>query len=304
VLPLDSDEFPVLVPKSNLRAYLESLDPTQCYRVHFMPFALSDKWNKEIFAPLLFEQRKKLSIHTDCKMFLFKEPFEKYGLIVSIGNHRIYSTATDQEVPVKDLFPEMFYVHLGFRNRDHLESKLVIRWLALIMRSDVTKGTAFQYRKGFEKLLDGGQLSKEEMDWFCLNNMCAEPGEMETLEQIQEKIEAVDPKELFDDLKLKYTNLVQGKSNYVLLMEFTNQVIAQYKEQREELQSANNETKILMEQLKAQQNQVQELQRRLEQTESEKNAAVANLQNIRSSKAWKLIQAYRKLMGKHDPSQD
>ena len=311
VLPLDSDEFPVMVPKSNLRSYLENLDRKCCYRVHFMPFAISEKWDKDTFAPLLFDKRKKLSIHTDPKMFLLREPYEKYGLQVSLGNHTIHSTTTEQEAPVKDLFPEMFYAHLAFRNKEHLESKLVIRWLALMMRSDVTKGVAFQYRDGFEKILAGGQLSKEEMDWFSLNNMHAGIDKTESLEQIQSEIEEIDAKELFDDLQLKYTELVQDKSNYVLLMEFANQVIGQYKEQKKKLQDLKNEQNMLEGQIKSQQEHIKQLEKALAQTEAllaqaeaGRLTAVRDLQNIRDSKAWKLIQTYRKLIGKHDPTQD
>ena len=325
VLPLDSDEFPVLVPKADVRTYLENLDPAYCYRVHFMPFAISDRWKKDTFVPLLFDQRKKLNPDTDCKVFLMKEPYEKYELQVSLGNHTVDSGKEGQETPVKDLFPELFYAHFAFRNREHLESKLVIRWLALIMRNDVMPGTAFQYQKGFDKILSGGQLSKEEMDWFSLNNMYAGVDEIETLEYIQKEIEEIDAKELFDDLRLKYSHLVQEKSNYVLLMEFVSQVIEQFKEQREVCQKSKEEQDVLKVHMKAQQEHIRNLEEALARTEETRvqteNAraqtevllkqaeagrleALQELQNIRSSKAWKLIQAYRKLIGKHDPNQD
>lgn len=293
VLPLDSDEFPVLVPRGNIRNYLEALDADKCYQAHFMPFSIPEKWEKEKFAPLQFTHRKKPESSADYKIFLQRDPYYRYGIEIGLGNHTIISKKGETEIPIEDLYPNMFYAHLAFRNKEHLEGKLVLRWLSLIMRTDMTSTSAFQYREGYTKILQGKQLSKEEIDWFCLNNMCAGMDNVESYEDIQNVIEAVDTHTMFEPLELKYTDLVQGKSNYVLLMEFTQQVINQYKEQKD--------VEKLVQKL---QEELQRTQSQLATIENECQTAKQNLENIHRSKAWKLIQAYRKMIGKHDPTQD
>lgn len=304
VLPLDSDEFPVLVPKGNLRNYLEALDSNKCYRAHFMPFSLPEKWEKETFAPLQFKRRKTAEASKDYKIFIQREPYYRYGLVIGLGNHVIVSTKEEAEVPTENLYPRLFYAHLAFRNKEHLESKLVIRWLSLIMRTDIDRTSAFQYREGYTKILQGKQLSKEEVDWFCLNNMCAGIDNVETYKEIQEAVEEVDTSTLFEPLQLKYTNLVQAKSNYILLMEFAQQVIEQYKEQKQIIEPLHQKAGKLEQDVQMMQEELQRVQVQLAAAENECQTLKDNLQGIRSSKAWKLIQLYRKIAGKHDPAQD
>ena len=238
VIPLDADEFPLLIPKGNIRNYLETLEKDTCYQVHFMPFGIPEKWDKETFAPLQFHSRKKLSPDTDYKVLLLREPYYQYKIITGLGNHTMVSGTGEAEIPIQDLYPNLFYAHLAFRNKEHLEGKLVLRWLSLIMRSDIARTSAFQYYDGFHKILDGKELSKEERDWFCMNNMCAGIDHVESYEDIQKVVEEVDTTTLFEPIDLKYSTLVKNKSNYVLLMEFAQQVIEQFKEQKQEKEVA------------------------------------------------------------------
>jgi len=339
VLPLDSDEFPVLLTEGDIRAYLEKLSQEQCYKVHFIPFSPTKEWKKDVFAPMLFQRRKKISKDTDYKVFLTRKLYLEQGLEVGLGNHLAYSSVSGQEIEVRDLYPELFYVLLPFRNREHLESKLVIRWLSLIMRQDVTSGTAFQYQDGYTKILHGQELSQEQIDWFSMNNMCAGSEHRENVEDIQKEVEEVEIGCLFENLELKYTHLVQAKSNYVLLMEFAQQVIEQYKDEKgkceqfslEKEQLFQEKEKLIQEkgmlckesvekevQLNEIRNQLQNTQqinihleqqyRQLEnhylQMKHKYEMAEQNLAQIKGSKAWKMIQLYRKFIGKHDPSQD
>lgn len=363
VLPLDADEFPMLLSGGNVRDYLEGLSLEQCYRVHFIPFSLTENWRNDVFVPLLFDRRKKISSDTDIKTFLTRKLYFENELEVELGNHLCAARKPGVDTPVKDLYPELFYAHFAFRNREHLESKLVIRWLSLIMRNDVTVGMAFQYQDGFDKILAGGKLSKEEMDWFCMNNMYAGYLNKETLEDVQKQVEIEDTSKFFPAIQLKYSHLVQDKSNYVLLMEFAQQVIDRYKEvkaqnmhlaEREaahQAEKAQQEEKFLAEknqmmaafeaekaQLKAQMEaefavekaqleaahlagkaqmeaaftiernnlagQVQHLHQAYGELNEKYVYASRDLAGIRGSKAWKLIQTYRKLVGKHDPTQD
>ena len=238
VMPLDADEFPLLVPKGNIRNYLETLEKDKCYQVHFMPFGIPEKWDQETFAPLQVHSRKKLSPDTDYKVLLQREPYYQYKIITGLGNHTMVSGDGEVDIPILDLYPNLFYAHLAFRNKEHLEGKLVLRWLSLVMRSDIDRTSAFQYREGFHKILEGKELSKEETDWFCMNNMCAGIDHIESYEDIQKVVEKVDAASLFEPIELKYSTLVKNKSNYVLLMEFSQQVIEQFKQVKREKEVA------------------------------------------------------------------
>lgn len=230
VLPLDADEFPIRMEKKDVREYLQQLDKTKCYRVHFMPFAIPEEWRTDVFAPLLFTKRKKLNANTDFKMILLKEPYDKYQIFLGLGNHEIgHERNKDMEVPIEDLFPEFFYAHFPFRSKEHLENKLILRQLALEMRTDVTANMAFQYTKGFQQIMEGTNLSDEEAAWYSLNNMCRGHDKAETLEEIQESMEYVEPLDLFENRELKYTEqFALQKSNYRVLLEFSNQLAKQY----------------------------------------------------------------------------
>lgn len=243
VLPLDADEFPIRTEKRNVREYLQQLDSTKCYRVHFMPFAIPDEWRTDVFAPLLFTKRKKLNANTDFKMILLKEPYERFRIYLGLGNHMIgYECDGDMEIQIEDIFPELFYAHFPFRSKEHLESKIVLRQLALEMRTDVTADTAFQYTKGFQQIMEGISLSDEETAWYCLNNMCKGVDQFETLEEIQASVECVDPSELFVDQKLKYTEqFSQQKSGYRILLEFSERLAKQYSEECRKLMSLDEQ---------------------------------------------------------------
>ena len=233
VMPLDADEFPVCPEKKDIRSYLEGLDKSKCYRTHFMPFAIPEQWRSDVFAPLLFSRRKKLNINTDFKTILHKEPYHHFGLWLSLGNHIVEATKNQkEELGMQDTFPNLFYVHLPFRSKAHLENKLVLRQLALAMRIDIEKGNAFQYMRGFDQIKEGQGISDEEADWYCLNNMCGGCNQTETLEEIQSSIERVDPYTLFDEIELKYTSLYSmQKTNYRMLLEFTEQLVDQYRDE-------------------------------------------------------------------------
>lgn len=279
VLPLDADEFPIRLAKKDVREYLQQLDKTKCYRVHFMPFAIPEEWRSDTFAPLLFSKRKKLNVNTDFKAILMKEPYQRFQIYLGLGNHAIECKKDgDEEVSVEDLFPELFYAHFPFRSKEHLENKLALRQLALEMRTDITTGTAFQYTKGFEQIMAGDTLSDIEAAWYCLNNMCGGYNKPETLEEIQESIEVVDPKELFANQELQYTEQYSmQKSNYRVLLEFADQLARQF----------SDECKKSM-----------ELQKELGYKQEEIEGLKAEIALYRDSTSWKMTAPLRKLMGK------
>lgn len=238
VMPLDADEFPVCPEKKDIRKYLLGLNREKCYFVHFMPFAIPKEWRNDVFAPFLFTKRKKLNRNTDMKVLLMRAPFYKYKPILGLGNHLIDRQPDEEEIPMGDVFPNLFYAHYPFRSIEHLENKLVTRQLALSMRADIAHGLAFQYVKGFNEVKEGGVMSVEETDWYCLNNMCGGIGNMESLEAVQDAVEYIDPTELFEAHQLKYTKeLSINKSNYRLLLEFAESLTSQYAKQTLEIES-------------------------------------------------------------------
>ena len=131
VIPLDSDEFPILIGgnSEDLRKYLQNLDVTKYYQVYLWNYRFADQSeNQYALSRSLVYSKTKVG-----KVFVGREFWIKHKPIVNQGNHGLTFSDKNSNPPV--VADYVFYAHLAERSSDQLISKHAIQWINTMLKS-------------------------------------------------------------------------------------------------------------------------------------------------------------------------
>ncbi len=204
VLPLDADEFPYLNPKRKIKHFLKALDLGTCYSTLWMPFTplrINEKIDSTRLFPLSFNRKKKTPLRQWPKMILSGKIYKEDPIMVTKGNHSIVRPSGKSLPKIIDLTPKMYYAHYMYQNYDHFIRKVTANWAACKAAPDWQLGIGDHYRLACEKIQQGS-LTEKDLDYYALS-VSGMTGE--SMEQVMDSIEEINPYTLFDKIKLRYT---------------------------------------------------------------------------------------------------
>ena len=269
VIPLDTDEFPYVEGKvGKVRERFESLDKNKYYEIRWMPFLLADSDDKSVFVPFRYKHKSKLPVNHSKKVVYFKDIRKKYNLGVSMGNHfvvnkdDIYRKTNSLE---SEVISDMYYAHYRYKDVDQYESKIVNGWLTNYIRKDYGGDEAKHWKQGYDKILEKYSLDKDDVNLKILGDLDIAI----TKKEMRKYIETFDPKKVFPNIKLKYANKILNKPKFTLLMETA-------------LNIADN--------VKDYQKQIDDFQYQLKIKDEEIAIKEAEINNIKNSNIFKLMQ--------------
>ena len=250
VLPLDTDEYPYLPQGGSLQEFLRALPQDSCYKAYWMPFAppLDNRIDHSVFAPLAFTRKKRMPMPRWEKTIITRTCYNQYHPMLTAGNHDFVNNGRDSLPPREDLTPRLFYAHYACRGKEHYIVKNLHGWLTIYSQLAWTPGHSLQYQLACEQILkENGNVSQEVLDWYALssNGMTGE-----SVEDIQNSIETVNPREMFPEIAIQYTpQYIVKKKTVISLYEAAIQITEQYREaclSRQKTESALAETRAIL----------------------------------------------------------
>jgi hypothetical protein len=176
VVPLDADEF-LIAPDGEVRDVLADLRPERPWTVDMRLYVPTpddprdepnvlrrighrreleaDKWNRKAIVPASWAR--------DRRFFLAQ------------GNHELLSARTRRFVP--GVFTNrLALAHFPVRSTRQLAAKALAGWPAHLARPDRAEDGAWQWKRLFEEIVAGGELSEERFYSLALDYATREPG--------------------------------------------------------------------------------------------------------------------------------
>lgn len=271
VIPLDADEFPYLPEGGSLREFFCSLMQNSCYTAFWMPFAppVNGQIDHSAFVPLSFTRKKCSPMTRWGKSIITRECYYRDNPLLSPGNHVLVGKENGVMLPVIDLTPKLYYAHYVCRGETHYTIKNLRGWLAIYTDIDWQPGIALQYQLACEQLVaSNGDVSSEILDWYSLsiNGMTGE-----SVEDIQNNIETIDPHNIYPDILIQYTHKhIKNKKPIIILFESAMQLAEQYKDLCKAEKKRNTD-------LKKAEDELQILKLELEQAKHQNDALLGQL---------------------------
>ena len=236
VIPLDADEYPCLTQGGSLREFFCALPQNSCYMAYWIPFAPpeNDRINSDTFAPLAFNRKKRTPMPEWEKTIITRECYEQYRPLLTKGNHRFRDNGKTSLPPRENLTPKLYYAHYPCRGKTHYIIKNLHGWIANYSDITWTPGTSLQYQLASQQIVkENGAISQDILDWYALssNGMTGE-----SIEDIKNCLEIIDPKTLFPEILIKYTpKYIINKEPIISLFESAMRITEQYRNNCEEL---------------------------------------------------------------------
>lgn len=281
VIPLDTDEYPYLSQGGSLRDFFCALPQNSCYKVFWMPFAPpeNDQIDASVFAPLAFTRKKKVPMPHWEKTIITRECYERFHPKLTKGNHNFFNDGENPLPPRENLTPQLFYAHYPCRGKTHYIIKNLQGWISAYSNIAWQPGVSIHYQLACEHIVKtNGKVDQDLLDWYAMssNGLTGE-----TIEEIKDLMEVVDPREIFSEIQIKFTpNHITKKDPIILLFESTIMITEQYR---------NN---CMVEQ------KVGELQAELAETKAVLNEKQNELNSVFTSKSWKLTKPLRDCMAR------
>ena len=210
VMPLDADEFPYLQNnKTSLKKYLCALGQRYCYRTFWMQFAplhSNEKADMTILLPVSFHRKRKELLDRWPKVIITRDAYKNGPVLVEKGNHTLVkpSGTSFERIVTRDLCPDLCYAHYMYQDLPHFIKKVTENWRTCRVSSEYQPGVAEHYRLAYERIKKG-DVDDEVLDYYALS-VSGMTGE--SMEEIKESIEEIDPRSIFGMMKLKYTHVV------------------------------------------------------------------------------------------------
>lgn len=298
VIALDTDEYPYLPQGGSVRDFLCGLSQETCYKAYWMPFAPpeTDQLDPSVFAPLGFTRKKCVPMKDWEKTIITRECYEQYRPMLSAGNHTFLGSGTDPLPPREDLSPRLFYAHYSCRGKSHYLLKNLRGWLSIYSQSTWQPGHSLHYQLACEDILRAnGNVAPEILDWYALstNGMTGE-----SVEEIQNCMETIDPGSLFPEIPIRYTpKHIVNKDPIILIFESAMMITEQYrnscmtKQTVAELQAIVTKTQAELTESRI---AVAEARTALAETQDTLRNVRDTLNGVITSKSWRITAVLRK----------
>ena len=173
------------------------------------------------------------------KVIISARVYRENGLSVIMGNHGLCCPSTGDMYRAITLSPELYYAHYMYRGSDHLKAKVTAGWLACRTMEGWQPGMSDHYRRACNIICKNTLITRNLVDWFALS-CSGMTGE--SMQDIRESIEEVDPERFFPQIQLKYTmRYAIHKDAFVLLTEQAIAFSEQYEQKQQEVRSLGAE---------------------------------------------------------------
>ena len=174
ILPLDTDEFPVLVDgnSEDLRRHFQNLDTNHCYRTYCWEHRFADD-NESLYA-LSREIVRAKSFHPGLpKVIIGRKIAIEHKASISFGNHNVYFEDLPPNYSVID-DTKIIYVHLSYRGIGQTASKRILNYLGTDLQ--VTRYNARKENLSPQEMADsyfGKKRSKIDLSEYLPTDLSA-----------------------------------------------------------------------------------------------------------------------------------
>jgi hypothetical protein len=164
VFLLDADEFLKVPSRERLEAELRSLPP-QVHVVHESHAYTPDFSRGLEGAALLRSARRVVAPTSPVYKAIVARHFATSPTLIAEGNHLVVRRSGAESYPKVQharLAPELCAIaHVPVRSADQFSAKIIVGWLACLMRADCAEGVAFHWREAYARLRAGEALTPE-----------------------------------------------------------------------------------------------------------------------------------------------
>jgi hypothetical protein len=164
VFLLDADEFLKLPSRDRLEAELRTLPP-QVHVVHESHGYVPDFSRALMGADLLRSTRRVVKPKQEVYKAVVSRHFATSPTLIAEGNHLIVRRVGAESYPrvqhAKLQADLCSIAHVPVRSAEQLSAKIIVGWLACLMRPDCAQGVAYHWREAYARLLAGATLTPE-----------------------------------------------------------------------------------------------------------------------------------------------
>ncbi|MBR1421318.1 MAG: glycosyltransferase family 2 protein [Selenomonadaceae bacterium] len=179
VLPLDVDEFPILVNgnSEDLRKCLQNLDTTKIYRIQNWEHRFAD--NDETQYAL---SRTLVKLNADDakkefkKIFVGRDFWIKHNPTVAQGNHGLKIADQKSNSPI-DL-DSIIYAHIPIRSENQEISKYATSWIATLLKYSRYTWHAIHCKRFVRRYVNDESVAEMSMEGFVPTDLSAYKNEV------------------------------------------------------------------------------------------------------------------------------
>jgi len=172
VFLLDADEFLRVRSRERLEADLATLPP-QVHAVHQWNAYVPDFSRGLQGADLLRSARRVVAPRPPVYKAIVSRHFATSPTLIAEGNHLVVRRLGAESYPKVQharLVPELCALaHVPVRSAAQFSAKIIVGWLACLMRADCADGTAFHWREAYERLRAGEALTPALLEHMAVN---------------------------------------------------------------------------------------------------------------------------------------
>ena len=168
IMPLDADEFLLSTSGKNVPSILADLPQD---RVALLPWktyvpTVNDSGDEPHILKRIQHRRVQESPQY-CKILIPPQIAAKDHIEIPLGSHTLQDTITKESVTAQET-SDLALAHFPVRSANQVRTKVFGGWLSHLANPEAKPGQIFQWKRLFDQLKDGNELSTEELTTLSL----------------------------------------------------------------------------------------------------------------------------------------